>query len=86
MLGRRRREMMHDILARLRDSSPNEGSHDLHCRCLDAADEVERLRAAMLRCVIRLEQDGDEHGVAADLRADMTPHYMGLTARQRPNY
>lgn len=35
---------MRDILARLRGSSPNEGSHELYCRCLDAAREIERLR------------------------------------------
>lgn len=38
---------MQDILERLRDSSPHEGAHDLQCRCLEAADEIERLRAAI---------------------------------------
>ncbi len=33
-----------DILNRLRDSSPNEGSHELQCRCMDAAYEIERLQ------------------------------------------
>lgn len=36
---------MQDILERLANSSPNEGSHDLYCRCLDAAQEVSKLRA-----------------------------------------
>ena len=36
---------MPDILDRLRNSSPDEGSFDLYCRLLDAAKEIERLRA-----------------------------------------
>lgn len=36
-----------DILERLADSSPNESSHELYCRCLDAAEEVSRLRETM---------------------------------------
>lgn len=36
---------MMDILARLANSSPNEGSHELQCRCFDAAEEISRLRA-----------------------------------------
>ena len=36
-----------DILSRLSESSPNEGSHDLYCRCLDAAEEISRLRHEM---------------------------------------
>ena len=35
---------MKDILERLANSSPNEGSHDLQCRCFDAAEEISRLR------------------------------------------
>lgn len=35
---------MRDILARLLGSRPNESSHELYCRCLDAAREIERLR------------------------------------------
>ena len=37
--------MTTDILERLANSSPNEGSHDLHCRCLDAAAEISRMQA-----------------------------------------
>lgn len=37
--------MMEDILERLRNSSTNESSHELQCRCLDAADAIARLRA-----------------------------------------
>lgn len=32
--------MMRDIVDRLRASSLDEGGHELHCRCLDAADEI----------------------------------------------
>jgi len=35
---------MRDILYRLANSSPNEGSHELQCRCFDAAEEISRLR------------------------------------------
>lgn len=48
---------MKDILERLRNSSPDEGSHELFCRCLDAATEIEDLRnahaAAIRRAVMR---------------------------------
>lgn len=36
---------MQDILTRLRSSSTNESSHELQCRCFDAAEEITRLRA-----------------------------------------
>lgn len=39
---------MQYILYRLEQSTPNEGSHELYCRCLDAAAEIYRLRAALL--------------------------------------
>lgn len=35
---------MEDIISRLRGSSPNESSHELYCRCLDAAEELDELR------------------------------------------
>ena len=38
-----------DILASCRISSPNDGSHDLHARCLSAADEIERLHHRLFR-------------------------------------
>lgn len=40
------REMLErpDILTRLNDSSANESSHELQCRCFDAAEEIIRLR------------------------------------------
>lgn len=46
---------MRDILERLANSSPDEGSHDLYCRCLDAAEEISALRAGLvtrLKCGI----------------------------------
>ena len=36
-----------DILQRLVNSSSNEGSHDLQCRCFDAAEEIMKLRRDM---------------------------------------
>lgn len=50
---------MIDILDRLAHSSPNEGSHDLYCRCLDAFEEVSRLRTAIQKTL-------DENGHLAD--------------------
>lgn len=38
---------MKDILIRLHESSPNESSHELYCRCLDAVAEIESLRLAL---------------------------------------
>jgi hypothetical protein len=38
---------MSDLIKNLRDSSPNEGSHDLYCRCVDATAEIERLTAEL---------------------------------------
>lgn len=35
---------MQDILERLRNSSTNESSHELQCRCMDAEAEIVRLR------------------------------------------
>lgn len=35
---------MVDILERLANSSANESSHELQCRCFDAAEEISRLR------------------------------------------
>lgn len=46
--------MQWDIVERLRNSSPNECSHELQCRCLDAAAEIERLRTAMGEAAARL--------------------------------
>jgi hypothetical protein len=36
---------MQDILARLANTSSNESSHELQCRCFDAAEEISMLRA-----------------------------------------
>lgn len=36
---------MQDILERLEQSSAIESSHELQCRCFDAAKEIMRLRA-----------------------------------------
>ena len=33
-----------DILTRLSDSNSNESSHELQCRCFDAAEEISRMR------------------------------------------
>lgn len=38
---------MEDILARLANSSSNESSHELQCRCFDAAEEISRMRALL---------------------------------------
>jgi hypothetical protein len=38
---------MKDILARLANSSSNESSHELQCRCFDAAEEISRLRSLL---------------------------------------
>ena len=35
---------MEDILARLANSSSNESSHELQCRCFDASEEISKLR------------------------------------------
>lgn len=40
-----------DILKRLADSSCNESSHELQCRCFDAAEEISWLRAALKKWV-----------------------------------
>ncbi len=47
---------MDDILKRLKDSSSNESSHELQCRCFDAADEIERNRAAIDELVATLNE------------------------------
>jgi len=38
---------MQDILYRLANTSSNESSHELQCRCFDAAEEISKLRAAL---------------------------------------
>lgn len=45
---------MLDILLRLCESSTNESSHELQCRCMDAAAEITKLRAeaADAKCVL----------------------------------
>ena len=50
---------MQDILERLSHSSVNESSHELQCRCFDAADEISRLRNA-------IKQTLDDNGHLAD--------------------
>ena len=50
---------MQDILERLADSSVNESSHELQCRCFDAAQEISRLRNAILKTL-------DDNGHLAD--------------------
>ena len=42
--------------------------------CHEAADEIERLRHAMLTAARRLEKGGDEYGVGYELRVAMTPN------------
>lgn len=56
---------MQDILYRLKNSHINEGSHHLVCRCIDAAIEIERLRAALRD--IHDNQDGARVKAAAAL-------------------
>jgi hypothetical protein len=48
-----------EILIRLDGSSSNESSHELQCRCFDAADEIRRLRAVIKKTL-------DENGHLAD--------------------
>ena len=52
--------MAKDILTRLAESSQNESSHELYCRCLDAAEEVSRLRDGLRRFVSLYESEHDE--------------------------
>ena len=76
-----------DILKRLRDSSPNEGSHDLQCRCIDAANEIERLRAAlseitpafnMCRMIMDSQEARDDAGeIVQRCRAVLAPNGPG---------
>ena len=40
---------MQDILTRLRSSSTNESSHELQCRCFDAAEELDLLYKALAK-------------------------------------
>ena len=53
---------MKDILERLADSHSNEGSHDLQCRCFDAAEEISRLRVQRDELLVVLKDfvDNDE--------------------------
>ena len=65
-----------DILASCRISSPNDGSHDLHARCLSAADEIERLRAQLAlaeshQLPLTLEQARDVVRGAFEVRPEM---------------
>jgi hypothetical protein len=70
---------MQDILKRLADSSANEGSHELQCRCFDAAKEIRRLRSLanltdVLECTIAEAEsyaahyDGDDR---QDIKTDV---------------
>lgn len=56
-----------DVLKSCRKSSPNDGSHDLHARCLSAADEIERLRArlAAIHCRLTSGKRIDSHTISA---------------------
>lgn len=40
---------MKDILERLANSSATESSHELQCRCFDAAEEISRLREELIK-------------------------------------
>ena len=53
---------MKDILERLAHSSANEGSHDLQCRCFDAAEEISRLRIQRVELVSALSKYVDHFG------------------------
>ena len=46
-----------DILERLRDSSPNESSHELCCLRTDAADEIYKLRGALLYLMSQFDNE-----------------------------
>lgn len=67
-----------DLVTRLRNHAlpdPHDEREVLHAPLLrEAADEIDRLRAAMLTGASILERDGDEFGVGAALRRAMVPN------------
>jgi hypothetical protein len=76
---------MKDILERLAHSSPNEGSHDLYCRCLDAAEEVSRLRSLIAHLAapvgfrlvpVRPTPEMLDAGCEVDLEEETPEHYL----------
>ena len=52
---------MEDILSRLANSSSNESSHELQCRCFDAAVEIRRLRSALGAMLTEMGMDENEY-------------------------
>ena len=51
---------MTDLLNNLRNSSPNESSYDLYCRCLDAATELRN--AVIEECAKHIENRDEAFG------------------------
>lgn len=60
---------MNDILTRCANSSPNETSYELFCRCLDAAQEISRLRAVDIQKLLETIDDQRRviHGFVEEL-------------------
>lgn len=60
--------MMQDILERLAHSSTTESSHELQCRCFDAAEEISRLRNILgkILCDLPMYECQDFHHVKKD--------------------
>lgn len=66
---------MQDILERLHNSQPNEGSHDLACRCIDAAQEIERLNKRISDAPAAIMDTRDVLGICAPAIVDFQALY-----------
>lgn len=70
-----------DILDRLLNSSPDEGSHELQCRCLDAANEIDRLRNMDIDEILQLRRAAAMSWVAlSDIRDLQSSDWNGHAA------
>lgn len=63
-----------DILDRLLNSSPDEGSHELQCRCLDAAAEIARQRDHISILEIAFRESQAKLWELMDIGNDLTPN------------
>lgn len=63
---------MKDILYRLANSSANESSHELQCRCFDAAEEISRLREIVRDLLVDMPiyECGNFHHAKKDRHSD----------------
>lgn len=55
---------MRDIIERLDESKPDESSHELYLRCLDAAEEIYRLKEAIKKTLDENKQLADGENCA----------------------